>query len=114
MQTKKPSALLTSSMLLEMASHAAMGIALGLAFAFILTHVALLGIIALIDQSAAPQDTTTMLVVTCVIMFGISTTLTGLALTLTQPGPRVRSSPGRKSVTERTGRVTVIRAHEFK
>ena len=57
-----------------------MGIALGLGFAFVLTHVTALGIVALINLSAAPENTMTMFVVTCVTTFGIGTTFTGIAL----------------------------------
>jgi hypothetical protein len=80
MRTKKPSASLTVSVLLEVAGHTAMGVALGLGFAFALTHITQLGIISFIDHSAAPQDVTMMLVITCVTTFGIGTTMTGLAL----------------------------------
>jgi len=80
MRAKKPSAVLASSMLLEVAGQTAMGIALGLGFAFVLTHFPQFGIVAYIDQSFSPRDAMMMLVVTCVTTFGIGATMTGLAL----------------------------------
>ena len=78
MRTKRPLALLTPSILLEVASHMAMGVALGLGFAFILTHIAALGVGALIALSADPEDTMQVFVMTCVTTFGIGTTFTGI------------------------------------
>jgi hypothetical protein len=80
MRSKKSSALLSPSILLGVASHTVMGIALGLGFAFVLTHITALGIVALINLSAAPENTQMMLVLTCVTMFGIGATFTGIAL----------------------------------
>jgi len=68
--------LLTPSILLEVATHMAMGVALGLAFAFILTHIAALGVDALIALS--PENTMQVFVMTCVTTFGIGTTFTGI------------------------------------
>jgi hypothetical protein len=83
-RAKKPSALTRPSLLLEVASHTAMGIALGLAFAFLATHVTGFGIAALISYSPAPDAVMLMFVGTCTIGFGIGATLTGLAITLTE------------------------------
>ena len=58
----------------------AMGIALGLGFAFILTHVAALGVGALIDLSVDPENTRQVFVMTCVTTFGIGSTFTGIVL----------------------------------
>ena len=69
MRAKKPSAVLASSMLLEVAGQTAMGIALGVGFAFVLTHFPQFGIVAYIDQSFSPRDAMMMLVVTCVTTF---------------------------------------------
>ena len=55
MRAKKLSALPTTSMLLEVAGHAAMGVALGLGFAFVVTHIAQFGIIAYIERCVDPQ-----------------------------------------------------------
>ena len=84
MRPKKRSALIKPSLLLEAASHTAMGIALGLAFAFLATHITALGIGTLIDDSPTPDVVMIMFVGTCAIAFGIGATLTGLAITLTE------------------------------
>jgi hypothetical protein len=67
-------------------SHTAMGVAVGLVFAFLSTHITALGIATLINYSLTPDDVMTMFVGTCAITFGIGATLTGLAITLTE-GP---------------------------
>ena len=82
MRTKKPSALPATSVLLEVAGHTAMGVAFGLGFAFVVTHVTQLGIVAYIEHDVDPRNAMTMFVVTCVTTFGIGATLTGLALTM--------------------------------
>jgi hypothetical protein len=69
---------------MEATSHTAMGVAVGLAFAFLVTHITALGIAALIDCSPAPDAVMLMFVGTCAITFGIGATLTGLAITLTE------------------------------
>ena len=81
---KKRSALIKPSLLLEVASHTAMGVAVGLAFAFLVTHVTALGIATLINYSPAPHAAMLIFVGTCTITFGIGATLTGLAITLTE------------------------------
>jgi hypothetical protein len=81
---KKRPALTKPSLLLEVASHAAMGVAVGLAFAFLLTHITALGIATLIDHSPIPVSAMPMFVGTCAATFGIGATLTGLAITLTE------------------------------
>ena len=80
MRPKKRSALIKPSLLLEVASHTAVG----LAFAFLLTHITALGIATLINYSPAPDAVMLMFVGTCAITFGIGATLTGLAITLTK------------------------------
>ena len=81
---KKRSALIKPSLLLEAISHTAMGIAVGLAFAFLATHITALGIATLINYSPTPDVVMIMFVGTCAITFGIGATLTGLAITLTE------------------------------
>ena len=81
---KKRSALIKPSLLLEAASHTAIGIAVGLAFAFLATHITALGIATLINHSPTPDVIMIMFVGTCAIGFGIGATLTGLAITLTE------------------------------
>lgn len=81
---KKWSALIKPSLLLEASSHTAMGVAVGLAFAFLLTHITTLGITTLINYSPAPDAVMLMFVGTCGISVSIGATLTGLAITLTE------------------------------
>jgi hypothetical protein len=81
---KKRPALIKPSLLMEVTSHTAMGVAVGLAFAFLVTHIAALGIATLINYSPAPDAVMLMFVGTCAITFGIGATLTGLAITLTE------------------------------
>jgi hypothetical protein len=83
MRPKNRSALIKPSLLLEASSHTAMGIAVGLAFAFLATHVTGLGIATLINCSLT-DAVMTMFVGTCAITFGIGATLMGLAITLTE------------------------------
>jgi hypothetical protein len=54
-RTMKPSALRKPPVLLEIASNMAMGVAMGLAFALVLTHITALAIATLIDQSPDPD-----------------------------------------------------------
>ena len=81
---KKRSASIKPSLLLEVASHTAMGIAVGLGFAFLATHVSGFGVATLISYSRAPDAVMLMFVGTCTITFGIGASLTGLAITLTE------------------------------
>lgn len=84
MRPKKRSISVTPKLLIELASHAAMGVALGLVFALIVTHVAALGIATLISYSANPAAILSKFIGTCAITFGIGATLTGLVITLTE------------------------------
>ena len=77
MRPKKPSALIKLSLLLEVACHTVMGIAVGLAFAFLATHITALGIATLINYSLAPDAAVLRFVGTCAMTFGIGATLTG-------------------------------------
>jgi hypothetical protein len=79
---KKRSGLIKPSVLMEATSHTAMGVAVGLAFAFLATHITALGIATLINYSPAPDAVMLMFVGT--LTFGIGATLTGLAITLTE------------------------------
>jgi hypothetical protein len=83
-RSKKWSALIKPSLLLEATSHTAMGISVGLAFAFLATHITALGIATVINHSPTPDAVMLMFVGTCAITFGIGATLTGLAITLTE------------------------------
>ena len=84
MRPKKRSALIKPSLLMEATSHTAMGVAVGLAFAFLVTHITALGIATLINYSSASDAVMLMSVGTCAITFGIGATLTGLAITSTE------------------------------
>ena len=90
MRLKKRSALIKLSLLLEVACHTVMGIAVGLAFAFLATHITALGIATLINYSPTPDVVMIMFVGTCAITFGIGATVTGLAVTLTEDAGTTR------------------------
>jgi len=78
MRTKKPPAWIRPSVLLVLASHTAMGVAMGLAFAFVLTLVDRIGVMALINHSADPKTTMLVFVGSFTLAFGVGATLTGL------------------------------------
>ena len=84
MRPKKRSALMKRSLLMELASHVAMGVAVGLAFAFLVTRINALNIATLISYSSNPAATLKMFVGACAASFGIGATLTGLVITLTE------------------------------
>ena len=77
MRTRKPSAWIRPSVLLGLASHTAMGIAMGLAFAFVLTLIDT-SALALINHSADPKTTMLVFVGSFALAFGVGATLTGL------------------------------------
>jgi len=81
MRPKKRSVLIKPSLVLELASHAAMGVAVGIAFALLVTHIPPLGIATLISYSLDPAGTLQMFVGACAATFGIGATLTGLVIT---------------------------------
>jgi hypothetical protein len=78
MRTRKPSAWIRSSVLLGLASHTAIGIAMGLSFAFVLTLIDTIGVMALINHSADPKTTIVVFVGSVTLAFGIGAKLTGL------------------------------------
>ena len=82
MHTKRPSGLITPSGLLKLVGHAAMGVAMGLAFALILILVDPSGIATLIDHGGSQG--TTVFVGTLVLTFGIGATLTGVVFIMTE------------------------------
>ena len=84
MRSKKRPALIDPSLLLELGSHATMGVAVGLAFALMVTHISELGIAKLISYSPDPRATLFGFVGVCAIGFGIGATLTGLVIILTE------------------------------
>ena len=82
MRPRKRAAFIEPSFLVELASDAAMGVAVGLAFAFLVTHIDSLGIASLMRHSTNPSATLSLFVMTCAATFGIGATLTGLVITL--------------------------------
>lgn len=82
MRAKKLSDILKPDAVLAVASHAAMGVALGLVFAMVLIETPFFGIRTLISTSDNPAATMTMFLGTVVSMFGIGATLTGVILML--------------------------------
>jgi hypothetical protein len=64
--------------LLGLACHTAMGVAMGLAFAFVLTLIDRMSVMALINHSADPRTTMLVFVGSFTLAFGVGTTLTGL------------------------------------
>jgi flagellar motor component MotA len=81
-QTKKPSGLDTSSGLLRLVGHAAMGVAMGLAFALILVLIERSGIATVHDHGESRGSLES--VGTIVFSFGIGATLTGLVFMMTE------------------------------
>jgi protein-S-isoprenylcysteine O-methyltransferase Ste14 len=82
MGTRKRAPLLKPTMLLELASHASMGAALGLALALILFVTPTFGVGELIKVNSHPHDMLRMLVGTYALMFGVGAALTALAFKL--------------------------------
>jgi hypothetical protein len=68
---KQQSALIKPSLLLEATSHTAMGIAAGLAFAFLATHITALGTATLINYSPTLDVVMIAFGGTCAITFGV-------------------------------------------
>ena len=75
---KKPSTVPKSGLILAVASHAVMGVALGLVFALILISTPFFGVLPLINLSDDPSVTLETFVGTVVLMFGLGAALTGL------------------------------------
>lgn len=82
MRVKTSSLLFTS--VLKLLGHSMMGVAVGLAFAFVLTRFDPLGIIAQINNNAVPGLTPAILTDTIVLSFAVGATLTGLVFMLTE------------------------------
>jgi len=82
MRAEKPPAPRNSAILLELACHAAMGIALGLIFSFIMLLNDAFGITTLISHGANAQSTTMIFVGTFTLPIGVGATLTGFLFTM--------------------------------
>ncbi len=72
----------TRTLALEIASQGAMGVALGLAFAFMVILIPATGVSALIAKSS--DDTLRVFVCTCALTFGVGAAVTGFLLRMTQ------------------------------
>ncbi len=81
MRSRKRSASMNASALLEMAGHAAMGAALGLGFALALMFFEGFGLKPLIAHSVDPQWTAVVFAGTFTLVFAVGATLTGFVLT---------------------------------
>ncbi len=77
-----------SAVVLAVANHAAMGVALGLVFALILVSTPFFGVLPLIRVSDNPQATMATLVGTAALMFGVGAALTGFILMMEDAEPR--------------------------
>ncbi|SHN61332.1 hypothetical protein [Bradyrhizobium erythrophlei] len=75
---KKPSAVPKPGLILAVASHVAMGVALALVFALILIWTPFFGVLPLINLSDDPSVTMETFVGSVVLMFGVGAALTGL------------------------------------
>jgi len=84
MPVKKPAALLRPSVLVELASQATMGVALGLTFSLILITTPVFGVSGLIAFGSNPYDIMQMLAFTCALTFGLGATLTAVVFKLTE------------------------------
>jgi hypothetical protein len=84
MRSRKRSARLNPVIMLEMANHAAMGVALGLGFALALTLTNAFGVATLIAHSREPGMTLTIFVGTFTLAFAVGATLTGFVFTMMQ------------------------------
>jgi hypothetical protein len=84
MPPKKLSAPRIVSVLIELASHTVMGVAVGLAFALIMLTVDQYCIAGLINQGAAQGPTSLEFVGFVVLAFALGVALTGLAFMLTE------------------------------
>ena len=78
MRSKRTS---SSSLALELASHAAMGIALGLGFCFALALIEPATVAALIGHAEEPGTTAIVLLSFFTLIFGVGATMTGLVFT---------------------------------
>jgi hypothetical protein len=77
MRSRKHPAFPKPAALLELAGHTVMGIAMGLAFAFVLTLVNAFQVTDLIAHSADPRTTMIVFVGSFTLAFAVGATLTG-------------------------------------
>jgi hypothetical protein len=81
MRSKQPS-VQTDPIMLQLACHTAMGIALGLGFSFALTLTDTSSLAVLVAHSSDPQTATMILVSFFTLAFGVGATLTGFVFTM--------------------------------
>ena len=84
MSEKRRSKALSASILIEMACHTAIGIALGLGFSFALALIDSSTIATLIAHSADPATTTIIIFSYFTLAFAVGATLTGFVFTMMQ------------------------------
>jgi hypothetical protein len=82
MRTKTSASLLAAA--IKLAGHAAMGVALGLAFVIVLTRFGPAEIMTVINGSAHPRATLILFESTTVLSFAVGATLTGLVFMVTE------------------------------
>ncbi len=82
----QPSNVSRPNIVLAVANHAAMGVALGLVFALILTSTPFFGVLPLIAVSDNPAQTMATFVGTAALMFGVGAALTGFILVMEDDG----------------------------
>ena len=82
MRADKPPTPRNSGILLELACHAAMGVALGLVFSFTMLLNDVFGLTTLISHGDDAQITTMILVGTFTLPIGVGATLTGFLFTM--------------------------------
>jgi hypothetical protein len=82
MRPRKRSVQLNPTIMVEIACHTAMGVALGLGFALALTFIDAFGIATLIAHSFQPKTTLAIFVGTFTLAFAVGATLTGLIFTM--------------------------------
>jgi hypothetical protein len=82
MRDKRRSKARSASMMIEMACHTAMGIALGLGFSFALSLIDSSTIAVLIAHSADPRTTTIIIFSYFTLAFAVGATLTGFVFTM--------------------------------
>jgi hypothetical protein len=73
---------LEKSLFNALLTHFLMGVALGLSFVLLLSSIDIFHVRDLVAKSAAPVQTSVMMVTTYGLMFGVGAALTGLVLTL--------------------------------
>lgn len=85
---RKPAHLSRSSKVLAVASHAAMGTALGLVFALVVIWTPFFRVLTLISLSDNPHAMLVTFVGTAALMFGVGAALTGLIFMFEEAEPK--------------------------